>query len=60
MVISVKDAFTELVYRGSCFWFDKYNVPAAKRKLQKMKLYPAYPIWLKDKKKLEKFYDGVS
>jgi hypothetical protein len=59
MVDSVKETFTDLVVRSSCSWFESWNVPAAKRKLEKMKLYTAYPIWLKDKNKLAKFYDGV-
>jgi hypothetical protein len=59
MVTSLKETFTELVHRSSCSWFETWNVPAAIRKLQKMKLYTAYPIWLKDKNKLKEFYNGV-
>jgi len=59
LVTDVKSAFADLVHESSCLWLERQNAAEGKTKLQKMKLYAGYPVWLKNATALDQFYMGV-
>ncbi len=57
MIEDLKKAFKALV--DDATWMDDITKTLARQKVDYMKEFIGYPDWIKDKEKLEAYYEGV-
>ena len=58
MLVDIKAAFDSMVTELD--WMDSSTRKMAHKKLHSMRPFVAFPEWIKNPEKLNKFYEGVS